>query len=319
MVEEKNGSKGNGNWLEEHDSIQMELLKMKNELMGYGKEEKRIPKTATDEDHDSSDESSLKGILAKSSPGKEMEDNDGSRLAPPPSVERALDERKKKEIESKSTEEDDEENDQAARLPSGKIPTSPDLTSKIAKVMQLENKLKRRKFELEKEGQKSKPPKPPVKKEEKNEDVGGTKVPVKNKAEPVDLEKVIPLPPPPKVPIEALEDTPELQFMVEEALNSTKTPTQALNDEEERSLKGPDDVDPPDDSAENDNDVLLKRRRKVTGPEPSQPGEDIPIEDDIYEFDDEVKDQERKPKNRNDKDNKPLIRLPRFLRRKKKM
>ena len=34
MADEDNGPKGNGNWMEEHDSIQLELQRMKEELMG---------------------------------------------------------------------------------------------------------------------------------------------------------------------------------------------------------------------------------------------------------------------------------------------
>jgi hypothetical protein len=51
------------------------------------------------------------------------------------------------------------------RLEEGTIPTSPELTSKIANVLQLENKLKRRKFELEKRSAMKEIPPPPKKPE----------------------------------------------------------------------------------------------------------------------------------------------------------
>lgn len=49
------------------------------------------------------------------------------------------------------------------RLEEGTIPSSPELTSKIANVLQLENKLKRRKFEIEKRSSDREVPPPPQK------------------------------------------------------------------------------------------------------------------------------------------------------------
>jgi hypothetical protein len=52
---------------------------------------------------------------------------------------------------------------ESLKLPKGKIPASPDLTRKIANVIQLENKLKRRKYELEKKERESRDRKLPEK------------------------------------------------------------------------------------------------------------------------------------------------------------
>ncbi|MGA1792892.1 MAG: hypothetical protein ACMUHM_02985 [Thermoplasmatota archaeon] len=152
--------KGQKQWLKEHETIQVDLLKMKDELL-----------------------SELDGQGPGPAPGsKPVQRKEGG---PPPNVpERppprepaqtkppqemtikqmlgGIEQAPKKEMKDRGSKE-------PQKLEEGKIPTSPDLTSKIANVLQLEDKLKRRKFELEKRARgKDVPPPPtrPVMKEE---------------------------------------------------------------------------------------------------------------------------------------------------------
>lgn len=135
-------------WFLEHGSIQAELMKLKKEALRPKAEEIKkkddqanaLPQTTPSVVEGPS------GQGPKESSGPEpAEMIDGTRpvenVPEPPKVERVDD--VVKEVTGEGSD------GKAPRLPTGKIPTAPNLTQKIASVIQLENKLKRRKYEME--------------------------------------------------------------------------------------------------------------------------------------------------------------------------
>jgi hypothetical protein len=102
--------------------------------------------------------------------------------------------------EKERPREFDKEKREPKKLDEGVIPASPELSSKIANVLQLENDLKRRKFELEKRAGARTIPPPPVRpgsdaekvKEEESDKVDRGrmgKLPEKGEKEPSDIER----------------------------------------------------------------------------------------------------------------------------------
>jgi hypothetical protein len=152
-MEEKDGKKSSHDWLKEHDFIQSELLKMKDELL---KDSRKINEGSGERKNQDNEDSV-----------EIWETEERSAPIPLGPVPESLDNEKKSEDEEDKDEEaissdspsgpsdsrqpkEEDERDGPSRLPEGRIPAAPDLTNKIANVLQLENKLKRRKFEIEK-------------------------------------------------------------------------------------------------------------------------------------------------------------------------
>ena len=160
---------GKDSWLSQHDSIQNELLRMKEELI----KEKHFsdkPEPFTEPPSDIRDDPETVSV-----PSSVPETGPSSQHVQPMPI--SSDEMNIKQL--LGVDEDDEEKpapkkklsdspSQQKRAPSrleeGKIPVSPDLTGKIANILMLEDNLKRRKFEFEKKQRQIKlasPPKPP--------------------------------------------------------------------------------------------------------------------------------------------------------------
>ncbi len=135
-------------WFLEHGSIQAELMKLKKEALRPKAEE--IKK----KDDQANALPQTTPPVAEGPTGQVPKENTGTgpsgtiegtryaeKIPEPPKVERVDD--VVKEVAGEGSE------GKAPRLPTGKIPTAPNLTQKIASVIQLENKLKRRKYEME--------------------------------------------------------------------------------------------------------------------------------------------------------------------------
>ncbi len=153
MIEENEKKPGGQkNWLKEHDSIQVDLLKMKDDLI---REDETIPEF--EGINDAPEQPIYEEVLKtdpKPTPPKE-------RIHPGMTIKQMLGMKK----EQKPPAVKEKRDTTPPRLEEGTIPTSPELTSKIANVLQLENKLKRRKFELEKRSAMKDIPPPPKKPE----------------------------------------------------------------------------------------------------------------------------------------------------------
>lgn len=140
-----------GSWKSEHDAIQLQLKQMKEQFLKdtevlvkpeTGPEPEPAPEPKPSEPARASGEMSIKEMF-KSGIYKTDDDIDEGEPLPPartPSKERK----------------------EPPRLEEGKIPVARDLTEKIANVIQLEDKLKRRKYELEKKQARSSFPPPPI-------------------------------------------------------------------------------------------------------------------------------------------------------------
>jgi len=145
-------------WLKEHDTIQVDLLKMKDELMeelngmGTGPSPPRRPETP------STPRAPERAPVQGSSPPRAPQELTIKQMLG------GNDQSPRKEAKDSVPKE-------PPKLPEGKIPTAPDLTSKIASVLQLEDKLKRRKFELEKRSRENDVPPPPTRPVMKEETV----------------------------------------------------------------------------------------------------------------------------------------------------
>ncbi len=144
MTEEKD-KKAKMDWLDQHDSIQLDLLKMKEDIV------RETPGSTPNDkkEHTENDRTTEKSFkdLVNDVPQK------GSDNVHNNSMDLKQIEKEKRTTTSGITfgmEGEGGERKEAPKLPAGKIPTSPDLTMKIANVIQLESKLKRRKYELEK-------------------------------------------------------------------------------------------------------------------------------------------------------------------------
>jgi|GEM_PF-5098190 len=138
---EDDEKKAKNSWIYEHEDIQMELLRMKEQLLKEG--------VSLSED-DGKDLHISKEGAPSSSPA---ETGSLIRDEGPPEVKKKTE----REIPEEWTDAREEKGAEIAapKMDQGKIPASPDLSSKIANVLALENKLKRRKFELEKREKRS--------------------------------------------------------------------------------------------------------------------------------------------------------------------
>jgi hypothetical protein len=151
--DDKKKDGGQKDWLKEHDSIQVDLLKMKDELVTEvddGKEAKE--RTVKSQRPEKREERSPP-------PGSPPETNK-IQYQSEMSIKQMLGEKRESE---KVEKPNGQSTGEPPRLEEGTIPKSPELTSKIANVLQLENKLKRRKFELEKRSSNREVPPPPKK------------------------------------------------------------------------------------------------------------------------------------------------------------
>ncbi|MFO8050802.1 MAG: hypothetical protein R6V01_03795 [Thermoplasmatota archaeon] len=166
MKDEEEKGSGKDSWLSTHDMIQDELLKMKQELIQEKNEEKKeedikeanpmVDDIATDQKTESVTESTVPERTQGAPTGAgEM------------NIKQLLGAEEEKESR-KIKERNNERKEHPPRLEKGTIPTSPNLSSKIANVLQLENNLKRRKFDLERKKKKDmpKPPRPAIDPEE---------------------------------------------------------------------------------------------------------------------------------------------------------
>jgi hypothetical protein len=147
---DKDQKKARMNWLDEHDSIQLELLKMKEDIVKdpeINSKESKPHKEKEAEDSSRKDTHTLrKDVPDRMEEVEKITPAETSSSTEPLFRQEALTQRRS----------DDIPKEEPAKLPKGKIPASPDLTRKIANVIQLENKLKRRKYELEKKERDSK-------------------------------------------------------------------------------------------------------------------------------------------------------------------
>lgn len=194
MTEEKD-KKAKMDWLDQHDSIQLDLLKMKEDIV----RETPASTLKNKDDHTENDRTTERSFkdLVDDVPKK------GSDYVFNNSMDFKKIEKEKRTTPSGipiGMEGEDGERKEAPKLPAGKIPTSPDLTMKIANVIQLENKLKRRKYELEKKERLSKEA------EEKQKDISEIKDPSREQnsieeAAPRDMASLV-IPSPPVSPIE---------------------------------------------------------------------------------------------------------------------
>jgi len=150
MMSDNEGERGRAkqDWFLEHGSIQAELMKLKKEALRSKAEEigKKEVSNGDPSSEAPSGEGTDNGPVQRGGPGQDpSEQKDGchpiDRAQSPPHVDRVDD--VVNEVEGDGSE------GRAPRLPSGKIPTAPNLSQKIASVIQLENKLKRRKYEME--------------------------------------------------------------------------------------------------------------------------------------------------------------------------
>lgn len=144
------------NWLKEHDSIQLDLLKMKEEMLGEISDEKDAD--VLEGPHGAMEPAGEE--ITKKNPDEPPRNGIPEEALPPLPKGPGLPDRVSKDADDEkmsSGENKEEEGGKApVRLPEGKIPASNDLTMKIANVLQIEHKLKRRKFEIEKSTRKSK-------------------------------------------------------------------------------------------------------------------------------------------------------------------
>jgi hypothetical protein len=143
-------------WLDEHDSIQSELLKMKSDLIKE-EEDKEIDKRF--QERISKEEEKPQDRKIEHEPPL-PEPKTPSR---PPDTGPTI----KQMLSGPDADTKIKGEGKNIRRKEGTIPTAPDLTSKIANVIQLENNLKRRKFELEKRAKKREIPPPPVNPEQR--------------------------------------------------------------------------------------------------------------------------------------------------------
>lgn len=171
MNEECNDKrKDQKNWLKEHNSIQIDLFKMKDEFLSEkepaiqtgDKGEERIP--SGKEDPPTSERPAR-------SPKEAITERNCGELT----IKQLLGEK----TEGKTTTIEKKQSLDPPRMAGGQIPASPDLSGKIANVLLLEDRLKRRKFELEMRAEGKKAPPPPTnpiqkEREEGEEDWKGT-------------------------------------------------------------------------------------------------------------------------------------------------
>ncbi len=150
MMSDNEGERGRAkqDWFLEHGSIQAELMKLKKEALRSKAEETGKKKVSNgDPSREApSGEGTENGPGQRGGPGQEPSELKDEcqpidRAQSPPHVDRVDD--VVNEVEGGGSE------GRAPRLPTGKIPTAPNLSQKIASVIQLENKLKRRKYEME--------------------------------------------------------------------------------------------------------------------------------------------------------------------------
>lgn len=160
-MNEENNEKRNDqkNWLREHNSIQDDLFKMKDELISGKKQTKEERKGETPYKRED-----LPDPEISKKPQKEAVTVRGNGEL---TIKQILGEK----TESRKTDDEGARSHDPPRITEGQIPTSPDLSNKIANVLLLEDKLKRRKFELERRSEGKKVPPPPSKPilEEKDE------------------------------------------------------------------------------------------------------------------------------------------------------
>lgn len=256
MVSEEENGKENGSWLEEHDTIQMELLKMKDDLLKESKDPEPIVT-------DKTEEAKMNKKMASLIPGMEE---------PEPVIEEPIKEKPSipfppiMEKQEQKVTNDEDRNSKNDPTP-GKIPTSPHLTNKIAKVMQLENKLKRRKFEMEKEEQR-KNKKVKDREVEEEDDVAPSHPKEKeDHREPEPKLKKVDLPPPPpiepvliEVEVEENKEEIELEVIEEEVDPDPPVEPEPLPVVEKEKTRANKEVQ------EKDKSHLLKKKRKVTRP-----------------------------------------------------
>ncbi|MBN1389196.1 MAG: hypothetical protein JXA22_00985 [Candidatus Thermoplasmatota archaeon] len=141
-------------WIKEHDSIQVDLLKMKDELLTGQSPEKEIKAETAQQSRTSKED-----VPKRDGDKVARKEGDPSFVAGELTIKQMLagnGKAPKKEVkETRSAE--------APKLAEGHIPVSPDLTDKIANVLVLESKLKRRSFELEKEAREDDTTSTPIK------------------------------------------------------------------------------------------------------------------------------------------------------------
>ncbi len=199
-------------WLNEHDSIQFELLKIKDEILKDTKEEKIEGPFEEKEKIDTiqmeSESNHLRQIINGSSPPMPPFSRDGPE-------KKDLTDRDPPKIKKESKKDRP-----APKLAKGKIPTSPDLNNKIANVLQLENKLKRRKYEMEK-----------IEREEKGSKTMLRSTPTEGESsiEPTDQEILpvwdnIPIEPPSDKNLEQLEELMPIETGSEAVMDVTHKP-----------------------------------------------------------------------------------------------
>ncbi len=194
MTEEKD-KRVKMDWLDQHDSIQLDLLKMKEDIVRESPVSKPNQNSDNQQNHRTNERSfkdTADGVPKKRPDNEFINSNE---IKP-----REKETRKIPNGSPFGMEDESEERKEAPKLPAGKIPTSPDLTMKIANVIQLENKLKRRKYELEKKEKLSKEA------EEKQNDISEIKEPSLEQnsiedAAPRDMASLV-IPSPPVSPIE---------------------------------------------------------------------------------------------------------------------
>lgn len=168
--EEQRQGTGKKSWLSEHDTIQNELLKMKKELLQEKGPKVEDPKVDAVVNDSFTDEKKEADTPSAEPPTKQTD----PETIPSPQGEMTIkqmlgvQDEDQKEPENEKTMVEPAPASKPKKLEEGKIPASPMLSSKIANVLQLENNLKRRKFELEKKQRQSSippPPRPPAESE----------------------------------------------------------------------------------------------------------------------------------------------------------
>ncbi|MFW3146785.1 MAG: hypothetical protein ACMUIE_08245 [Thermoplasmatota archaeon] len=152
---EEEEQKGGESWKNEHDAIQIQLKEMKEQFLKDTEfltkpkpepepkpQKEPEPEQKPSEKSKHSSEMSIKEMFRSGLYKAENEIEEEESLPPARATQR--------------------ERKEPPRLEEGKIPVAPNLTEKIANVIQLEDKLKRRKYELEKKQAQSKVPPPPI-------------------------------------------------------------------------------------------------------------------------------------------------------------
>ncbi len=250
------------NWLDEHDSIQLELLKMKEDIV---KEPDTISKDSEDQKEKSAEKDTH--LFRNDIPDQIEEDAKGSQAETSPIPEPTY-----RQEALKPKNGDDGSQGEPPKLPKGKIPASPDLTRKIANVIQLENKLKRRKYELEKKER--------AEKERKVKGEGAEEKVVKEAQEPPKTEArpERKLSPPPEFP----EDKPE-------PIESSKPVNSPEISDQQRPANETDISGQGDPKMDSSNGVstknavrrrmIIRRRAPVTGDKEQQVVKAIEVED----------------------------------------